>query len=149
MSKPISKRETSAGGIVRKVENSTVLWLITQHSQHKGWGFPKGLVGDTIKDEPPEQAAVREVQEEGGITARIIHPEPVEVTYSYMSGDTRVNKNVFYYLMEYVSGNPEDHDWEVSEAKFVTEDHVRAMLTYESDKRAFEAILARNRQADR
>ncbi|NTU47324.1 NUDIX domain-containing protein [Candidatus Roizmanbacteria bacterium] len=135
------KYETSAGGIIYKKEGEKILWLITQHSQHKGWGFPKGLVGDTVKNEPKADAALREVKEEGGIEAKIVNPEPIEVTYSYQFQSILVKKNVFYYLMEYVSGDPNDHDWEVSEAKFVSEQEAKQTLTFFSDKDAFEQIL--------
>ena len=71
-------KEFSAGGIVfkkrkaksvkRKIEN--ILWLVCQHSQHKGWGFPKGLIGDTDQNEKKEVAALREVKEEGGVEVK-------------------------------------------------------------------------------
>lgn len=141
MSKMKYKKETSAGGIVYKNEGTTLLWLITQHSLHKGWGFPKGIVGDVVENEPLEEAALREVGEEGGIVARIVNPTPVEVTYTYTVKETLVDKNVFYFLMEYVSGSPDDHDWEVSEAKFITTEEIRSLLTFDSDKEAFEKVL--------
>jgi len=135
------KTETSAGGIVFKMVEDQVLWLITQHSQHKGWGFPKGIVGDEDKDESLETAALREVREEGGIVAKVINPTPTTGKYAYKFDDTLVDKMVHYFLMEYVSGDPKDHDWEVSEAKFVTEEDVRKTLTYDTEKKAFEQIL--------
>jgi len=143
------KTEISAGGIVYKVDGGQVLWLITQHSQHKGWGFPKGIIGDEDKDETMDVAALREVREEGGVIAKIVNPdpasgelaEPIEGSYKYKFGDTLVDKKVYYFLMEYVSGDPKDHDWEVSEAKFVTEEEVRKTLTYDTEKKAFEQIL--------
>lgn len=142
------KKEVSAGGIVYKkiqVPNSnsklTALWLVTQHSQHKGWVFPKGLIGDTITDEPMEVAALREVEEEGGVKARIINPKPSTVSYSYLWNDIQIDKTVHYFLMEYVSGDPKNHDWEMMDAKFMTEDEVKKILTYPSDKQAFEEIL--------
>lgn len=141
MSKLKYKKETSAGGIVYKKENGKVVWLITQHSLHKGWGFPKGLVGDTVDDEAAEDAALREVEEEGGIKAKIANKEPVEVKYKYKFKEFLVDKNVFYFLMEYESGDPANHDWEVSEAKFVPEEEVKTTLTYKADQEAFEKIL--------
>ena len=69
--------QTSAGGIVFKGS----LWLICQHSQHKGWVFPKGLVGDNNKNESMEKAALREVGEEGGIKAKIIIKKPIKTKY--------------------------------------------------------------------
>lgn len=140
------KKETSAGGIVyKKIQdsnsNSKIVWLVTQHSQHKGWVFPKGLIGDTNANEKMEEAALREVEEEGGVRTRIINPNPVEVFYSYQWNDIQVDKTVFYYLMEYVSGDPKNHDWEMMDAKFVSEEEVLQLLTYPTDTQAFEEIL--------
>ncbi len=135
------KIETSAGGIVYKRDGNKILWLITQHSQHKGWGFPKGLIGDEIKDEPMEEAALREVNEEGGVKTKIVNPKPVTVNYNYRFKEFLVKKTVYYFLMEYVSGDPKDHDWEVSEAKFVPEEEVKKTLTFKNDRQAFEKIL--------
>jgi 8-oxo-dGTP pyrophosphatase MutT (NUDIX family) len=135
------KNEVSAGGIVYKKKNNNTYWLITQHSKHKGWSFPKGLIGDNDKDEPKEKAALREVEEEGGIKAKIVNPQPVNVHYMYKFEDTLVEKTVYYFLMEYQSGDPENHDWEVSEAKFVTADEIKKTLTFKTDKEAFEKIL--------
>lgn len=135
------KKETSAGGIVYKKTENGFLWLVTQHSQHKGWVFPKGLIGDINENEKMEDAALREVEEEGGVKARIINPHPVSVTYSYTWNDIQVDKTVFYYLMEYVSGDTADHDWEMMDAKFMTEAEAMKILTYPSDQEAFEEIL--------
>jgi 8-oxo-dGTP pyrophosphatase MutT (NUDIX family) len=161
------KYEVSAGGIVYKkskiksqkfkikIQNSKVkssklkveekkakvYWLVVQHSQHKGWVFPKGLIGDIKVGEKMEEAALREVEEEGGVKARIVYDKPVKVEYTYRFGDYLVKKTVYYFLMEYISGDPKNHDWEVSDAKFLTEEAVKKILTYPSDKKAFEKIL--------
>src|SRR3990167_5212985 len=121
------KEEVSAGGIVYKKIDSKILWLITQHSQHKGWSFPKGLIGDENKGEPMEEAALREVQEEGGVKAKIVNKEPVKISYKYRFEDYLIDKNVYYFLMEYISGDPKDHDWEVAEARFLPQDEI---ITY-------------------
>jgi len=135
------KKETSAGGIVYKKVDGVVLWLITQHSQHKGWVFPKGLVGDSIENESKETAALREVEEEGGVKTKIINPHPVTVFYSYKWKDLQIDKTVYYYLMEYISGDPKNHDWEMMDGKFVTEEEAKRTLTYPSDREAFGKIL--------
>ena len=151
LKKPLAMKiinQTSAGGIVfKKLVTShqslatNRLWLICQHSQHKGWVFPKGFVGDVDKNETNETAALREVEEEGGIKAKIINDQPIKTQYSYQLNNILVKKTVYYFLMEYVSGDPKNHDWEMSEAKFVTADEVKKTLTYLSDKEAFEKIL--------
>lgn len=142
------KQEIAAGGIVYKklkaqMSNvkSHIEWLICQHSQHKGWVFPKGLIGDNRKGEAMEEAAIREVREEGGVTAQIIVPLPNNAEYVYKLEGQIIKKTVHYYLMEYLSGNPKDHDWEMMDAKFVSEADVRNTLTYKTDKKAFEEAL--------
>jgi len=136
------KQEVSAGGIVyRVIKNDAVEWLICQHSQHKGWVFPKGLVGDTNKDEPVEEAALREVREEGGVKAQIVVPLTNLITYTYQWQGMLTHKTVHYFLMEYISGDPDDHDNEMDEAKFVSEVDVKKTLTYETDAVAFADAL--------
>lgn len=130
-------KQISAGGIVFKNN----LWLICQHSQHKGWVFPKGLVGDKKSNESMEKAALREVEEEGGIRARIVYDKPVKVGYKYFFKGNLIDKAVYYFLMEYMSGDTKNHDWEMSEAKFVTKEEIIKTLTYQSDQKAFEKVL--------
>ncbi len=135
------KFQTSAGGIVYKKEGQKILWLIIQHSQHKGWTFPKGLVADKDKNETKEAAALREVEEEGGIKVKIVDDQPVVVSYAFKFGGVLIKKTVYYFLMEYLSGNPKNHDWEVAEAKFITAEEMRQKLSFKSDKEAFEQTL--------
>lgn len=134
------RREISAGGIVYKKERDRLLWLITKHSLYKKWSFPKGLIGDK-ETESKEKAALREVEEEGGIKAEIVDFEPAVATYKYRHEDYLIDKTVYYYLMEYISGNTKNHDWEVEDARFVTEKELQEMLVFESDKQAFKEIL--------
>ena len=140
------KTEISAGGIVYKElitdhRLPTTVWLITQHSKHKGWGFPKGLIGDKDSSEKIEVAALREVEEEGGVKAKIVSAKPVEVKYKYRFKDYLVDKTVYYFLMEYISGDPKNHDWEMMDAKFVPVEEVKKTLSFKSDKEAFEETL--------
>jgi len=139
--------QISAGGIVfREVKNEklkmkNLLWLICQHSLHRGWVFPKGFVGDKDKNESNETAALREVEEEGGVKAKIVNPEPIISHYEYQFEGVLYKKIVYYFLMEYLSGDPKDHDWEMMDAKFVAEDEVKKTLTYPSDIQAFAKVL--------
>jgi diadenosine hexaphosphate hydrolase (ATP-forming) len=139
--------QVSAGGIVfkevknEKLKMKNVLWLICQHSQHKGWVFPKGFVGDVDKGESNETAALREVLEEGGVKAKIVKPEPIVSHYQYEFEGVLYQKTVYYFLMEYISGDPKNHDWEMMDGKFVPEDEVKKTLTYPSDIEAFTEAL--------
>lgn len=139
------KFETSAGGIVFKKQDGKTLWLTTKHSHYKKWTFPKGIVGDKKEDEGMKTAALREVEEEGGIKAKIVNSEPVKIQYAYQSKEFFIKKTVYYFLMEYIGGDPKDHDWEVEEAKFVTENEIKEMLAFKSDKEAFEKTLEKHK----
>lgn len=133
--------ETSAGGIVYYDKASGREWLLIQHSKARHWGFPKGHVGDTIPNEKLEEAALREVAEEGGVRATIISDKPLSTTYFFRYGNTLHKKTVYYFLMKYLSGDPANHDAEVSEALFLPEAEVVSKLTFDSDKEAFRKII--------
>jgi 8-oxo-dGTP pyrophosphatase MutT (NUDIX family) len=131
------KFEFSAGGVVFRKNNHVVEILIGQHSGHHGWVFPKGLIGDENKGESQEETAVREVREETGIMGKILHPLKPTVHWYQWEGEKR-KKTVYYFVMEYVSGNTEDHDWEMEQVKWLPSDEVADRLTFTSEKKAWE-----------
>ncbi|HBQ50769.1 hypothetical protein A3B42_03435 [Candidatus Daviesbacteria bacterium RIFCSPLOWO2_01_FULL_38_10] len=128
------KREFSAGGIVFNKKGEV---LLTKHSQNHHWSFPKGLIdpGQTF-----QEAAVREVKEEGGVEAKILE----KVGYSkfiYTFEDEKIFKVVTYFLMEYISGDPKDHDWEMEEAGWYESDKALEQLTFSQDKTLLKKAL--------
>jgi ADP-ribose pyrophosphatase YjhB (NUDIX family) len=133
--------ETSAGGVVYRKKDDYFEWLVIQHAGAKHWGFPKGHVADKIADEKLEDAALREVSEEGGIQARIISPDPISASYVYKMNKILRKKTVHYFVMEYLSGDPQDHDNEIQEAKFLPTEEVMNTLTYDTDKESFQKAL--------
>jgi len=143
------KREFSAGGIVykkikdqrSKIKTGKVLWLVCQHSQHKGWVFPKGLIGDKKDGESSEETAVREVEEETGVKANILAKLKDPATYFYTWKGEKRFKTVYYFLMEYISGDIKKHDFEMSAVEWWDEEKVKKELTYKSDKEAFRQAL--------
>lgn len=140
-------REFSAGGIVfkkttnHKLPTNNVLWLVCQHSQHKGWVFPKGFIGDHNKGETSEETAVREVEEETGVVGKIIVKLKNPAAYFYVWKGEKRFKTVYYFLMEYVSGDINNHDFEMSAVEWLPEKKVLERLTYKSDKEAFKETL--------
>ena len=143
------KFEFSAGGIVfRQAQDfgpkpqfskKNIEVLVCQHSQHHGWVFPKGLIGDKIKDEQKEDTAIREVKEETGVKGKILKPlTPVE--YWYVFGGEKIHKTVYYFLMKFVSGNITKHDFEMENVEWLPENEVLNRLTYPSDKKVWQEM---------
>lgn len=130
------KIQFSAGGII--VHENKV--LLCQHSQHHGWVFPKGLMGDHIEDEGKEETALREVKEETGAIGKIIKPL-APVTYWFVLEGEKIKKTVSYFLMEYVGGDIKHHDREMENVEWVPIEDVEKRLTYKSDKQVWQEAL--------
>lgn len=140
------KFEFSAGGVVYKKEENTLFILLAQHggyTQH--WGFPKGHIGDKIKGEKKEDAALREVKEETGITGEIIQElKPIQYWYEW-EGEKR-NKTVYFFLMKYVSGDFSSKDHEMQEVVWIPINKAGSKITFEGEKKVLEeakTLLAR------
>lgn len=136
------KFEFSAGGVVFKIEDNSIYILVSKHSFHHGWVFPKGLIGDKdhIKDEKKEDTAIREVKEETGAEGEIIQ-ELTPVTYWYVLEGVKRKKTVYYFIMKYIGGDITQHDHEMEEVEWLPINEVEARLTYKSDKDTFKEAL--------
>ena len=129
--------EFSAGGIVYKKDSVKTYILLCQHSYHHGWGFPKGLIGDSVKGEKKEETAVREVEEETGAKAGILEGlKPI--TYWYVFEGEKIKKTVYYFVMKYLGGDIAKHDNEMENVEWVGIDKVLQKLTFKADKKVFE-----------
>ena len=142
--------EFSAGGVVFKKRGTSgevnssqnnaedVLVLVSQHSYHHGWVFPKGLIGDKehLKGEDKIETAVREVEEETGAKGEILQ-ELTPITYWYQYEGEKRKKTVYYFLMKYVGGDITIHDHEMEDVIWLPLDQILEKLTYKSDKQVF------------
>jgi 8-oxo-dGTP pyrophosphatase MutT (NUDIX family) len=129
--------EFSAGGIVYKRGGNDI--LISQHSGHHGWVFPKGRIGDHIANESKEETAIREVEEETGALGKITKTL-TPIIYWYELEGKKIKKTVYYFLMEYVSGDITKHDWEMENVEWIPKEEVLEKLTYPSDKKVWEEV---------
>lgn len=112
------------------VRSSRILLISTQEG--KRWQLPKGHIE---AGETPEQAAIREVREETGVTGRIVAPLP-GVEYWFFDRGARIHKQVDYFLLDYVSGDPADFDAsEVSGAGWFSWEAGISRLTFENERR--------------
>jgi ADP-ribose pyrophosphatase YjhB (NUDIX family) len=143
-------KEMSAGGIVFKKENNQTFILMitpapresaTREAYRPVWTFPKGWVGDH-SDDSLETNALREVKEEGGVEAKVVG-DLGEVQYFVRWQEANIYKTVHWFLMEYISGDPADHDHEVDEASWFDIGEVEGKLVYKEDKEVFAKAYAR------
>ena len=111
--------QVSAGGVVfRKSEDQVEVALILVGPKNR-WQLPKGAVNP---EEEIEHAALREVREETGIDADLLDIiERIEYWFYALRGGHRIrfHKYVYFFLMQFRSGNVADHDHEVIEARWV------------------------------
>ncbi|MFT2007495.1 NUDIX hydrolase [Pontibacter sp. 13R65] len=126
--------QVSAGGVAYRTTNAGTEVALISVGSGKRWQLPKGLVDSR---ETPEATAVREVQEEAGIATKLIQKiHTIEYWYVGSKGGKKVrfHKFVHFFLLQYLSGKTEDHDWEVNEARWVPLDQAKTMLAFRSER---------------
>jgi 8-oxo-dGTP diphosphatase len=134
-----SRNEISAGGVVFRRTNNDhdIEVLICKDAGYHKWVLPKGLIS---KGENPEQAAIREVREEVGVTARIIAPLGEPEKYVYTLHGMRVFKTVHYFLMEYESGDETLHDHEMEDVRWTPLNEAIDLVAYEGAKKILRHV---------
>ncbi len=96
MSRPRATNETSAGGVVYRLQDGRPLYLLIRDS-YKNWGFPKGHVED---GELPERAAVREVGEETGLDDVEVRGDIDTIDWYFRFRGRLIHKTCHFFLME-------------------------------------------------
>jgi 8-oxo-dGTP pyrophosphatase MutT (NUDIX family) len=126
-----SRDEISAGGVVYRQAENGLQVLICKSSGYHRWVLPKGLVDE---GETYEQAAVREVREETGVTARLLTTLGEPEKYVYSRAGMRIFKRVYYFLMTYESGDISQHDYEMEDVRWATFEDADQLLAYDGAK---------------
>ncbi|MBC7249412.1 MAG: NUDIX domain-containing protein [Anaerolineae bacterium] len=151
MAKVPTKFQLSAGGVVfrRTGEGEIEVALIatTAPDGSRRWALPKGLVE---RGEAMPAAALREVQEETGLTGRVLDQvDMVEYWYRWQEaeGPVRYHKKVYFYLIEATGGDVADHDWEVEAARWFPLEEAIAIAAYEGEQRVLRKAAEMLRQA--
>jgi 8-oxo-dGTP pyrophosphatase MutT (NUDIX family) len=96
MTRARATRETSAGGIVFRMDGDVPLFLLIRDS-YANWGFPKGHVE---RGEQPDQAALREVREETGLQALALRGLVDTIDWYFRFRGRLIHKSCHFYLME-------------------------------------------------
>jgi bis(5'-nucleosidyl)-tetraphosphatase len=90
------RQETSAGGIVFRLERGKPRYLLIRDS-YRNWGFPKGHLEP---GEEPETAAVREVGEETGLRSLLLRGLIDTIDWDFRFRGQSIHKVCYFFLME-------------------------------------------------
>ena len=104
----------SAGGVIYR-SNGTgfeVALIATQSSSR--WGLPKGHVR---RGETAEAAAVREIEEETGLSGSV-ERHLATIEYWFRAGPTRIHKYVDLFLVRYDTGSLVPQEAEVDDVQW-------------------------------
>ncbi len=93
-----AKEETGPGGVVYRVVDGSPLYLLIRDS-YRNWGFPKGHVE---KGELPDDAALREVSEETGLSDLAMRGLIETIDWHFRFRGKLIHKICHFYLMETV-----------------------------------------------
>ena len=135
---PYAKRvdEVSAGGLV--VDATGKLGLLIGRRDLKDatgkrilWSLPKGHIEE---GETPEDAALREVQEETGIVS-VIEKSLGVIDFWFMAGGKRIHKTVHHYLFRENGGVLAPQESEVDEVAWFPLSEIVDRLAYPDEKK--------------
>src|SRR5215213_6118788 len=90
-----ARDETSAGGVVFRLEAGRPLYLLIRDS-YQNWGFPKGHVES---GEQPEAAALREVTEETGLSDLISRGSIETIEWYFRFRGQLIHKVCHFFLL--------------------------------------------------
>jgi 8-oxo-dGTP pyrophosphatase MutT (NUDIX family) len=133
-----SASEFSAGGVVfRAAPQAASGWecvlIVPTRRAADGSAVVALPKGHPDGEETAEEAALREIREEGGVHAQV-RSTLGDVRYWYQRGGRRIAKVVTFFLCEYRSGDVADHDHEVERAWWSSLPEAAALLTYEGER---------------
>jgi len=128
-------QERSAGLVVFRMDGSDVLFLLL-HYGWDNWGFPKGNIESGEKE---KEAAIREVEEETGLSSiRFIDEFEKSIEYFYRKRGTTIQKEVSYFLAETAESDVR-LSFEHKGYKWLNFNEAINQLTFDNDKKVLRA----------
>ena len=135
-----TRQAVSAGGLVFE-DRPNGRWVVLISRRNAAgqlqWTLPKGGLED---GEDLETAAIREVQEETGLTSAITEKlGVVDYWFVWRPDEVRYHKFVHYFLMAYVSGTTDVHDDEAEDVVWMPIADAITRMTHTNERRLVSA----------
>jgi 8-oxo-dGTP pyrophosphatase MutT (NUDIX family) len=122
-----ARDETSAGGVVFRVEDGQPLYLLIRDS-YQNWGFPKGHLEN---GEAPEAAAAREVAEETGVLALSVRGSIDTIDWFFRFRGQLIHKVCHFYLMQTTESSTEPQRTEgITACRWTHFDEAETLISY-------------------
>jgi len=128
------RNEHSSGGAVVALRDGIAHVAMIATRGRSRWGLPKGAV---TKGETSEEAALREVQEETGLEAKIVKPLDT-IEYFFRAGDSLIRKRVDFYLMQHTGGTMTPQLSEVDDVEWVPLSEAIERASFDSERKLLE-----------
>jgi len=128
------KKAFSAGGVVYREEPEGTLWLVIKAKSDGKWRLPKGGIE---KNETSLEAAIREVEEEGGVEVEPLGKVGHE-KYFFVKDGQKIFKTVVFYLMRYIQEKFGESDWETEAIDWLPYDEALERLSFKNEKKILE-----------
>jgi 8-oxo-dGTP pyrophosphatase MutT (NUDIX family) len=137
-----ARPETSAGGVVFRVDGGRTLFLLIRDS-YQNWGFPKGHVEN---GEQPEAAALREVTEETGLADLTLRGSLESIDWFFRFRGQLIHKVCHFYLIETTEAATLPQESEgITACRWTPFDEAQTLISYANArdvlKRAQEIVL--------
>ncbi len=144
MTRPRAKLETSAGGVVYRMQDGRPLYLLIRDS-YRNWGFPKGHLET---GEQPVAAALREVAEETGLDELDVRGDIDVIDWYFRFRGRLIHKVCHFFLMETTTARTCPQRAEgISDCRWVPFDAAEGRISYgnarEVLRRAHDQVSAR------
>jgi len=132
----------SAGGVVYRVVDGDVQFVLCGRDRPAVWSLPKGTPDN---GETSEETALREVREETGLQVAL-EGDLGQIEYWFHKPGARVHKRVQFYLMAPTGGRTEDHDPEFDRVAWFSGEDAMKTLTYPNEAAVLKRALLQVRE---
>ncbi|HEX5479268.1 MAG TPA: NUDIX hydrolase [Dehalococcoidia bacterium] len=135
-----TEQATSAGGVVYRISDRGIEFLLCGRTPERLWALPKGTPepGESL-----EQTALREVREETGLGVEIERElGTIDYTFTRPAQGMRFDKTVHHFLLRPDgSGSLDVHDHEYDRVGWFPAEEAMRLITHRNEARVLRRAL--------